>query len=112
MIEKSFSSYIKLLDTAPTSNLYKLFTSLRPSLPDQQQSSERLYLRFSFGSSISITIVEFVKSTLNSLIGQIPDLLKEEDFYVGASFLLEYKNGKLKAVILSYMDILSIVGEN
>lgn len=41
---------------------------------------------------------------------EIPDLLRESDFFVGSDFLLEYKDRRLRSVILSYMDILSIVG--
>lgn len=41
---------------------------------------------------------------------EIPDLLRESDFFVGSDFLLEYKDRRLRGVILSYMDILAIVG--
>lgn len=37
-------------------------------------------------------------------------MLKESDFFVGSDFMLEYRDQKLKNVILSYMDILAIVG--
>ena len=60
--------------------------------------------------TISTTIVDVVKTTLNNLIGEIPDILKEEDFYVGSDFLIKYKNSRLKNVMISYMDILAIVG--
>lgn len=54
--------------------------------------------------------MEFVKTSLNNLMMEIPDLLKESDFFVGSDFLLEYKDRRLRNVILSYMDILAIVG--
>ena len=110
LIEKSFSSYIKLLDFTSSNNLYKVFISLIDHLPNQQIASERIFKKLTTELSISLTIVEFVKTSLNNLMMEIPDLLRESDFFVGSDFLLEYKDRRLRSVILSYMDILSIVG--
>ena len=90
--------------------MYKLFISLKPNLPNVQEASERVFKRLKVETTIAVTVVEFVKLTLNSLIGEIPDLLRQEDFYVGTHFLFKYKTEKLKNIIRSYMDILAIVG--
>lgn len=110
-IEKSFSCYIKLLDFAPTENLHKMFVALKPTLPDHEEACERIYKRLvSESSIIQATMVDFVKGNLNMLVIEIPNLLKEPDFYVGSVFLTEYKDRKLRSTILAFMDILAVVG--
>lgn len=46
------------------------------------------------------------------MLNEIPDLLKQTDFYVGPDFLLNYNDGKLKICMVTFMDILSIVGKD
>ena len=41
---------------------------------------------------------------------ELPDLLTEKDFFVGSDFMLEYKDRRIRSVILSYMDIFLYLG--
>ena len=83
LIEKSFSSIIKLLDRAPISNLYKLFVSLSDGLPDSESASNDMMNYFNPTSSSSTTVAEFIKNNINSLIGEIPDLFSTQNFFFG-----------------------------
>ena len=92
--------------------LYKLFVSIRDKLVGEKFAADRIMEAMHLDKITMMTSTEYVRNTINLLVGELPELIQKPEFYKQIYKTIDAEDKKLKIAIDGFVQVISIVGED